>query len=953
MYSSLFRTLCLLAALLLPMAAAHAQARLVERVARTAGGPPVIPYARYELPNGLTVLVHEDHSDPLVYVDVTYHVGSAREEEGKSGFAHFFEHMMFQGSENVGDEQHFRIVQEAGGTLNGSTNRDRTNYYEMAPRGQLETLLWLEADRMGFLLGAVTPQKFEVQRATVKNERNQNYDNAPYGLQRQLLARTLYPAGHPYSWMTIGLEEDLDRATLDDLKRFFLRWYGPNNAVLTVGGDVEPAEVARLAERYFGPIPRGPAVEPARYAPVALAADRYISYTDKNIRLPMLTVTIPTTPRFHADEAPLDYLAALLGGGKSSILHRRFVAARKAAQASASNATTELAGEFTVMVLPFPGQSLAAVEAEVRDILAGLDTLTISDDDLLKVRTQQEASLVNRMVSVSGKVSSLADYATLAGTPNYIGRQFEAYTRVTREDIRRVYRQYLQGKPAVVVSVLPAGSDLAPARPDTPPPTDRLAARPDPIGAGLAYARPQDTFDRSRRPAPRPAPLVAPPAFWKGAFENGIPFLGSTSDEAPIVVARLTIPGGQLLDAADPAKAGLARLTAALLNEGTERRSAEALSEALQKLGASISVSAGTEEIVVTMQTLRRNLGAAAALVEEMLLHPGFRADDFERVKQMQLESIAQQQRDPAAIGANVFRALSYAPDDVRALPLLGAPETVGAITPDDVRAFYEARLALGAARLVIVGDVSAAEARAAFGFLGRVPARTPEAAPPPAAPRAPRTAIYFVDKPGAPQSQIRIGYPTQLPYDATGEYFRTSLMNYVLGGSFSSRINLMLREKRGFTYGARSGFSGDAHDGLFQASAGVRSNVTDSAVVDFMNEIRGYAEGGITPEELAFLKNSVGQQDALAYETPGQKAAFLDRMLRYDLGPEFAAEQKRIIENLTADEVGALARKHLPADAMRIVVVGDGERVRPKLAALGYDIIEVDASGQPVAANR
>src|SRR6476469_5825707 len=264
---------------------ASGQAKLVEKVTKT-GSEIVIPYEKYVLPNGLTLIVHEDHSDPVVHVDVTYHVGSAREQIGKSGFAHFFEHMMFQGSDHVKDKQHFKIVSDAGGTLNGSTNRDRTNYYETIPANQLEKAIWLEADRMGFLLDAVTQPKFEIQRATVKNERGQNYDNRPYGLLSEFSSKNLYPYGHPYSWMTIGYIEDLNRSDVQDLKNFFLRWYGPNNATLTIGGDVKPAEVTKLVEKYFGSIPRGPEVKPVKLDPVVLDKTRYVSYIDNYARLP-------------------------------------------------------------------------------------------------------------------------------------------------------------------------------------------------------------------------------------------------------------------------------------------------------------------------------------------------------------------------------------------------------------------------------------------------------------------------------------------------------------------------------------------------------------------------------------------------------------------------------------------------------------------------------------------
>ncbi|MEO6915770.1 MAG: pitrilysin family protein, partial [Chitinophagaceae bacterium] len=300
------------------------QAKLVEKVTKK-GDEIVIPYEKYMLPNGLTLIVHEDHSDPVVHVDVTYHVGSAREEIGKSGFAHFFEHMMFQGSDNVGDEQHFKIVTESGGTLNGSTNTDRTNYYETVPNNQVEKMLWLEADRMGFLLDAVTQKKFEIQRSTVKNERGQNYDNRPYGLAREYAAKALYPYGHPYSWLTIGYLQDLNRSNVDDLKNFFLRWYGPNNATLTVGGDVVTKDIVKMVEKYYGGIPSGPAVVPTKLEPVKLASTRYVSYVDNYARSPQLSITYPTVPDLDKDAAPLSLLGQILGQGRNSILYKNLV----------------------------------------------------------------------------------------------------------------------------------------------------------------------------------------------------------------------------------------------------------------------------------------------------------------------------------------------------------------------------------------------------------------------------------------------------------------------------------------------------------------------------------------------------------------------------------------------------------------------------------------------------
>jgi len=425
---------------------AFAQTKLIEKVTKT-GDELVIPYEKHVLANGLTLIIHEDHSDPLVHVDVTYHVGSAREELKKSGFAHFFEHMMFQGSENVADEEHFKIVTEAGGTLNGTTNRDRTNYFETVPSNQLEIMLWLEADRMGFFLDAVTQQKFEVQRATVKNEKGQNVDNRPYGPFRELNAAALYPYGHPYSWLTIGKLEDLDRVDVNDLKKFFLRWYGPNNATLTVGGDVNPTEVIAMVEKYYGVIPMGPKVEPMKLDAPVLDKNRYVSYLDKNIRFPAVIFTYPTVPRFHPDEAPLDCLAEILGTGKSSYFYKNFVKTQKAIQASVFNPASELAGEMSMFVLPFPGQTLGEFEKQVDQILIDFEAAGVTDADIEKFKADTESNMINSLASVSGKVSQLASYQTLKGNPNGIKNDLDRYLAITKEDVMRVFRKYVKNQP--------------------------------------------------------------------------------------------------------------------------------------------------------------------------------------------------------------------------------------------------------------------------------------------------------------------------------------------------------------------------------------------------------------------------------------------------------------------------------------------------------------------------
>jgi len=941
---------CVLAALLLIQVPVNAQklskTKMVEKVTRK-GTELVIPYEKYVLPNGLTVLVHEDHSDPIVHVDVTYHVGSAREQVGKSGFAHFFEHMMFQGSDHVADDEHFKLVSEAGGTLNGTTNGDRTNYFETVPSNQLETALWLEADRMGFLLDAVSQRKFENQRATVKNERGQSYDNRPYGLVYERVSEALYPYGHPYSWTTIGYMKDLDAGTLDDLKNFFLRWYGPNNATLTVGGDVKPAEVIKLAEKYFGPINRGPAVTNMKVPPVVIAKDRYISYED-NIRFPMLQVSFPTVPNYHPDEVPLDLLAEILGKDKTSILYKNLTKPQKAVQASASHPCTELAGQFVFTVLPFPNQTLADMEKELRNALLEFEKTGVTDDALTRFKVSFETNLISSLASVSGKTSILANYQVLNGNANYLPEDLKRYKAVTKEDVMRVYNKYIKGKGAVILSVVPKGQNIALAHPDNFQVDKSGYTAPEDQYSGLTYVKAKDTFDRSKRPAAGANPVIKVPPFWKAEAGNGIKVIGAKSDEIPMLSLLFTIKGGHQMESLNPAKAGVASLTASMLNEASEKYSAEEISSKLSKLGSTISFSGGTNQTTIWVESLTKNLDSTLALLEERLLHPKFDQEDFDRLKKQRLETIANQKTQPGVVASNVFSRLLYGEGNIKAIPTIGNATTVSTLTLDDVKAFYKEHLSPTLTNLVIVGDVEQQQIMPKLAFLKKWAATKATMPEDGKIAKIEKTRIYLVDKEKAAQSEIRIGY-IALPFDATGDFYKSKIMNYTLGGAFSSRINLNLREDKGYTYGAGSYFNGNLSAGPYMAYAGVRSNVTDSAVIEFVKEIKQYSESGITDKELSFTRNAIGQSDALKYETAYQKASFLDNIITYNLDANFVDEQTKILKSISKQEIDALGKKYLPLDKMVIVVVGDKALVRPGLEKLGYDIIETDSDGKPL----
>jgi zinc protease len=940
-----------------------AQAKLVEKITKQ-GDEVIIPYEKYVLPNGLTLIVHEDHSDPVVHVDVTYHVGSAREEIGKSGFAHFFEHMMFQGSDHVGDVQHFKLVTEAGGTLNGSTNRDRTNYYETVPSNQVEKMLWLEADRMGFLMDAVTQQKFEIQRATVKNERGQNYDNVPYGLAGEVSARNLYPYGHPYSWLTIGYIEELNRVNVNDLKNFFLRWYSPNNATLTIGGDVKTADMVKLTEKYFGSIPRGPEVLPVKLEPVVLDKDRYISYTDNYARTPQVRMVYPTVPEYHPDVAALACLSNVLGGGggfgggrggggrgggggnRNSILYQFLIKDQKALQANANSNQSELAGEFTISVTPYPGKSLAEMEQLVNQAFGEFEKRGVTDEDIQKFKSSYESRTINGLASVSGKASQLAAFQTFAGNPNMIGKMLSMYQNVTKEDVMRVYNQYIKNKHREVLSIVTKGQDSLKAAPDNYTIDQSHYQAPDYGYASLKYNKAKDNFDRSKIPASGPNPIIKVPAFWTASLPNKMKVIGTENSEIPVVTISISLKGGRFLEANNLAKAGWVNLFAAMMNEDTKNYTVEQMSSELEKLGSNVNVNNTDDAIVFTVQCLKKNLGKTLQLVEERMLNPKFSQEAFTRTKRQLEQRMKNGKSQPAGVATEVYAKLLYGPNNILGIPDNGTPETLNNITFEDMQAYYDNYISSTDGKVVVAGDVKEAELLPKLDFLNKLPVKS-FTVPVPAAPKPlDKTKVYLVDIPKAAQTEFRVGYVTDLKYDATGEFYKATLTNYALGGGFNGRVNLNLREDKGWTYGARSGFAGDKYTGTFTFSSGIKAGATDSALYEVMKEITDYSANGIKEEEVAFMKNSIGQSDARNYETGIQKAAFIGRILQYNLPADFAAKQNAILKSITKKDIDALAKRYIDPAKMNILLVGDKATILPGLKRLNYEIVELDADG-------
>lgn len=928
-----------------------------------------IPYKKYRLDNGLTVILHQDNSDPLVHVDVTYHVGSSREEPGKSGFAHFFEHMMFQGSEHVADEQHFELITEAGGDMNGTTNSDRTNYYQTVPANQLEKVLWLEADRMGFLLKAVTQEKFEVQRETVKNERAQRVDNQPYGLRREKIAEALYPKNHPYSWPVIGYIEDLNRVDVNDLKAFFQRWYGPNNAVLSIGGAIDEAQTLAWIKKYFGPIPEGQPVEKLPKMPVTLTEDRYITIED-DVHLPLLQMTFPTVYVRHEDEAPLDVLADILGGGKTSLFYKNLVKEGWAVHAGVGHPCRELACQFELIALPNPQRvpSLAQLEQIMEATLAEFEQRGVSDDDIQRTKASIKSGTVFGLQSVAGKVSTLASNQIFSGAPDKVQYDLDRYAAVTKADVMRVYQQYLKGKASVVLSIVPNGQLAMQAKaPDFVMPERDISV--ETVNKVVSAETPEDDFDRAVIPQAGPTPVVKVPDFWQTELANGVPLIVHESAETPTLTLMINLEGGPLLDPIE--KAGLASLTAMVMSETTENYSNEAMANELAKLGSSIDFSASGRFTSIYVNSLTENVAPTLALLQEKLFRPAFTEADFVRLKTRLIQSLQQSDKRPETLSSKAVIKVLYGDNNRISLPDSGTVETLNNISLDDVKQFYKLYYNAHMASVIAVGSLAASQVMDAqqfyrahkasvdtgvrldklllmqmFDFLANwqvTPYEIPDYQP---FPELDNKALYLVHDADAAQSIISIIKPF-LPYDATGEHFKANLMNFPLGGMFNSRINLNLREDKGYTYGARSGFVGGKTLGQFRAGGAMNKEHTIAALNELFAEIERFQQQGMTQAELEFMRRAYTQGDALKYETPASKARFLRHMSVYGLDKGFAQQQNQIITNIKLSTLNKLAMKHLDTDSMQVVLVADTDALAQEIEqwakAQGRKIIRLE----------
>jgi zinc protease len=899
-----------------------------------------VAFEQFELDNGLNVIMHVDRSDPVVAVALTSHVGSAREKEGRTGFAHLFEHLLFLESENLGkgglDEMSGRI---GGSGANGSTSRDRTNYFQTVPNDALEKMIWAEADKLGWFINTVTEPVLAKEKQVVKNEKRQRVDNAPYGHNFAVIDQNLYPKGHPYSWQVIGSLEDLQNATLQDVKDFYNRWYVPNNVTLTIAGDFNVEQAKEWVKKYFSEIERGEDIPKLEKQPVVLTETKKLYYEDNFARLPQLTLAWPGVYQYHEDSYALSVLLQYLSQGKKAPFTKILVEDKQlTSSVGAFSRTSELAGEIMVQTRAYPGKDLNEVYSAINEAFTSFETNGISQEDLNRIKAGQETRFYNGLSSVLGKGFQLAQYQIFTGDPGFINQDIKNILAVTADDVMRVYKKYIKDKHFVATSFVPKGQThlaLEDSKLANVVEEKIIDGAEETFDASVAatYEKTPSSFDRSVEPPYGPTPEIKVPNVWKTELSNGIKVFGITNTEVPLVQFELEIKSGLLLE--QPNKIGASNLVATLLTKGTQNKTPEELESAIESLGASINAFATDQTIVISGNTLAKNYQATMQLVEEMLLQPRWDEKEFELAKQSTLSSIIQQKANPNSIAANAFAKLLYGEGHPLSHNNLGTEATVNAITLNDLKAYYQSSMSPSYSNFHAVGDITQEEVVTSLQSINEGWAAKEINFPEVTMPALAETAkVYFYDVPGAKQSVLRFGYPA---LKATHpDYYKATVMNYRLGGGgFSSILTQQLREGKGYTYGIRSSFNGNSLAGFFTISSGVRSNVTYESTALVKEILENYATN-FNETDLAATKGYMVKSSARSFETLAAKLGMLGNISNYDYPVDYAKQRIATVENMTVEDVKTLAERYIHPDKMIYVIVGDAATQLDKLEQLG-----------------
>ena len=911
-----------------------------------AGQSPVTPasiprleHTTFTLSNGLKVIFSQDKRLPMVAVNLWYHVGPANEIPGRTGFAHLFEHMMFQGSKNVAADTHFKLLEAAGASdINGTTNFDRTNYFETVPSNQLELALWIESDRMGYLLDVLDEKALANQRDVVRNERRQSLENQPYGVPDEALYQALYPAGHPYHGVVIGSHADLAAAQLGDVQQFFRQYYTPNNASLAIVGDFEPGAARKLVEKYFGSLKKGPDVPRITATTTPITAEKRLTVTD-TVKLPRVYVAWLTPAIFKPGDADADLAAEILGGGKSSRLYKTLVYDKQIAQAvTATQQSLILGSKFTIEATAKPGHTSEELETAINEELRRFADSGPDASELERARNTIETRIITGLETLGGfggKADRLNSYEHYLGTPDYLRQDIERYRTASVQTIKAFAVEYLQPTRRVVLFATPGEKKLAgdPPAAQTPP-------------AGGAQSVNADAPWRKEMPRPgsvRSAQYPTPEEF---SLPNGLKVILSERSELPVVSASLVFARGSAAN--PPDMPGLANFTAAMLDEGTKTRDALQIADEVARLGASLATASTMDQIQIAVTSLAAQFPRTLDLVADVTLNPTFPQEEVERQRSTRLANLLAQKSNPSQIASRVMATALYGSAHPYGYLDLGTEASNKALTRDAMVDFWKQHIVPGNAALVVVGAISRKQlepiaAKAFAGWTGKAaPARTLPAA------RGTSAKLVIVDVPGAAQTQVRvasIGVPRSTP-----DFEALEVMNALLGGLFTSRINLNLREDKGYTYGAFSTFAFRQEAGPFYAGAGVRTDATAPSVTEIYNEIRKMKDVEVTMDELTLGKDSLVRSMPGRFETTAQTVDSFRTLFVYNLGLDYYSKYIERIASLDAAAVHTAASRHLVPDRMLVVAVGDRQKIEADLVKLNLGAMEVrDTEGNVV----
>ena len=879
-----------------------------------------IPFERHVLNNGLTVILHEDHKAPIVAVNIWYHVGSKNEKRGKTGFAHLFEHLMFNGSENSKGE-YFKPFEQVGATdMNGTTNNDRTNYFENVPTSALDIALWMESDRMGHLLGAVTQPVLDEQRGVVQNEKRQS-ENQPYGKVDELIVTNTYPANHPYSWDVIGFMEDLNAASLEDVQEWFKAYYGPSNAVLVVAGDIDPKVVMEKVTRYFGDIPAGP---PLAKLDVDIAKRTGVERQTMQDRVPQARIykvwNVPQTGS--ADGDYLDLVSDVLSAGKTSRLYKRLVYDEQiATDVAAYVDLKEIGGQFVIQATARPGQDLTKVEKAIDEELARFQAEGPTAKELERIKTQYFARFVRgseRIGGFGGKSDILATSQVYSGSPDAYKITLSRIQEATADNLQKVAKDWLSDGVYI------------------------LEVHPFP-----KYSTIKTDVDRSKLPTAGSPPKAEFPALSKASLSNGLKVVLAERHNIPVVNFNLMIDAGYAAD--QFAIPGTASLAMNMLDEGTAKRDSLQISDDLAALGAQLGSGSNLDVSNVTLSALKKNLDASLEIYADVILNPSFPEQDFQRLKQQQLAGIQREKVTPVQIALRVFPRLLYGPEHAYGAPLTGSgfESTISKLTREDLVKFHQTWFKPNNATLVVVGDTTLAEIGPKLEALfagwkpGAAPTKNISEKPQPA-----KSVIYLMDRPGSEQSVIFAGHLA--PPKANPDEIAIETMNNVLGGLFSSRVNMNLREGKHWSYGAQTIIWNARGQRPFFALAPIQGDKTRESMEEISKELTDIAGARpVTAEELANAQNSQTLELPGSWETMQGIGRSIADLVRYGLPDDYYATYPDKVRALTTADLANAAKKTVLPQNVVWVVVGDRAKIEAGIRQLGFGEVRlIDADG-------